>query len=109
MGAPRHIKRQNCSLPVVARRSERHFLNSLMILLGNDLPGPLPTGQVSGVLDRTFWRLFLVDSARIIDLFCHQGEDGWEDVDDDEAEGIEVSGGSPFAPASEYFGETFII
>ncbi|XP_073252649.1 importin-9-like [Porites lutea] len=32
------------------------------------------------------------------------GEDGWEDVDDDEAEGIEVSGGSPFAPASEYFG-----
>ena len=80
-----------------------------MILLGNDLPGPLPTGQVSGVLDRTFWRLFLVDSARIIDLFCHQGEDGWEDVDDDEAEGIEVSGGSPFAPASEYFGETFII
>ena len=44
-----------------------------------------------------------------IDLFCHQGEDGWEDVDDDEVEGIEVSGGSPFAPASEYFGETFII
>ena len=44
-----------------------------------------------------------------IDLFCHQGEDGWEEVDDDEAEGIEVSGGSPFAPASDYFGETFII
>ena len=41
-----------------------------------------------------------------IDLFFHQGEDGWEDVDVDEAEGIEVSGGSPFAPASDYFGET---
>ena len=53
----------------------------------------------------------MIESMRSnkIDLFFHQGEDGWEDVDVDEAEGIEVSGGSPFAPASEYFGEAFII
>jgi len=36
-------------------------------------------------------------------LICHQGEEGWEDVDDDE-EAIEVSG-SPFAPASDYLGK----
>ena len=70
---------------------------------------PCPLGKWAEYWTGLFGAFFLVDSARIIDLFCHQGEDGWEDVDDDEAEGIEVSGGSPFAPASEYFGETFII
>ena len=37
-----------------------------LLKLPDDLPGPLPTGQVSGVLDRTFLApFFLVDSARM--------------------------------------------
>lgn len=36
-------------------------------------------------------------------LFCPQGEEGWEDVDDDE-EAIDVSG-SAFAPASDFLGK----
>lgn len=36
---------------------------------------------------------------------CLKGEEGWEDVNDEE-EGIDASG-SPFAPASDYLGTIF--
>ena len=39
----------------------------------------------------------------MINLFCHQGEEGWEDVDDDE-EASDVPG-SAFAPASDFLGK----
>ena len=40
----------------------------------------------------------------LVFFFCLQGEEGWEEVDDEE-ETIEAGSGSVFAPASDYLGE----